>query len=372
MSADSDPAVRASAVVARMAAGSGAQDLLRRAGQHQVGGEHPDLVGQARVVVQPRHRPARARPPRRPPASASCWTRREHAVGPPPAGPSRPGRSSGRPGPRNGRRPRESHGRRASSWSAAAQVAEQAHGPRGRPRSARPAGRTRRSRRSTWARRSRIDCSIRSKSRMNVSDATTITTRLKMIDELVPPSRRSGVDAEQATSTKLTRMSTKMPDHGGDDAPGEPRRVADHPELVQRDMTRKMPNVPIAACSTIPWYAVLEDLAEHADEDALDDRVGQDQRRVGDPLEADDQADHQADQGGADPDRTDQVVEMSPGRPRPRPAPPDERRSRRAGRRCGRRRRRWSSGRCRPRWSTGDGVGRHRRSVARRVGWSRR
>jgi hypothetical protein len=41
----------------------------------------------------------------------------------------------------------------------------------------------------------------------------------------------------------------------------------------------------ITACSTIPGLP-SQHHREHADEDALDDRVRQDHRRVGDPLEA--------------------------------------------------------------------------------------
>ncbi len=61
---------------------------------------------------------------------------------------------------------------------------------------------------------------------------------------------------------------------------------------------------------------VLEELADHADEDALDDGVGDHQRGVGgSPGEGDHQPEHQPDQAGADPGRTgERVRHQHPGR----------------------------------------------------------
>ena len=66
--------------------GGGAQDLLRRAGQHQVGGEHPDLVGQGSRRAPAAARAGAGAPPRRP--------RRRPAAG--------RGRTRGRPARRRG------------------------------------------------------------------------------------------------------------------------------------------------------------------------------------------------------------------------------------------------------------------------------
>ncbi len=63
-------------------------------------------------------------------------------------------------------------------------------------------------------------------------------------------------------------------------------------------MTKKTPNVPTTAWTTMPGQIAFEDRRDAAHEYALDERVRHDQRRVGDPLERDDQADDQPGDAG--------------------------------------------------------------------------
>ena len=170
--------------------------------REQVRDHHPELVGQGEVVVQPRHRAGRA------PALG-----RARQVGQPldqRRARHRPGRgtardrgrlrqragSSARPGarhddrrPRRNARPPDRRAQARVQVSRAAQVAEQAQDLQVEPdqadQEAERAGPG-----DLLGGAGATLCSIRSKSRMNVSDATTMTTRLNtMASQLPLPSR---------------------------------------------------------------------------------------------------------------------------------------------------------------------------------------